>query len=428
MPDMPQGWLILADDLTGAADCAIAFARRGLDASVGWHGAMQEAAAGAVLAVDADSRRLSPDAAAERHVMLLQARHRAGDGLIKKIDSTLRGQPAAELAATCRALRAAGRPAMAIVAPAFPATGRMTHSGSIILEGQPLEATPLWARDHSYKTAHLPTVLAEAGLSARLLPLESLRAGEAVLAEALSTALADGVEALVCDAAVAADLDLLARASLPLAGRVFWVGSGGIAAALAGALPAGSTGSGTPPLEKLEGGVLVVVGSVAEASRAAAARLVAEGAAKPFSIPPDLLRAGPADARWAPLAGTIAASLAAGHDTLVEIAADPSADLTQGAVLAERLADLVAPAARSMGGLFATGGETACALLTHLGVHGIRLLEEVEPGVPLGVTQGALSVPVMTKAGAFGHDATILRSLARLHALPRPSSLCGTAT
>ncbi|EHL95733.1 hypothetical protein HMPREF9946_05094, partial [Acetobacteraceae bacterium AT-5844] len=61
---MPQRWLILADDLTGAADCAIAFARRGLEASVGWHGAEEAsqrlAPAGAVLAVDADSRRLPP--------------------------------------------------------------------------------------------------------------------------------------------------------------------------------------------------------------------------------------------------------------------------------------------------------------------------------------------------------------------------------
>ena len=29
-------WLILADDLTGAADCAIAFARQGIASAVGW--------------------------------------------------------------------------------------------------------------------------------------------------------------------------------------------------------------------------------------------------------------------------------------------------------------------------------------------------------------------------------------------------------
>jgi uncharacterized protein YgbK (DUF1537 family) len=311
---------------------------------------------------------------------------------------------------------------MAIVAPAFPATGRVTEGGRVMLEGVPLEQTPLWARDHSYASAHLPTVLAEAGLRTRLLPLAALRDGDP--APLLAAALADGIEALVCDAAEAADLDRLARASLPLAEQVFWAGSGGIAAALAAALPGGAPPP-APALQPPKGGVLVVVGSVAEASRAAAARLLAEDAALPFAVSAALLRAGPADPRWSPLADSIAAALAGGRDALVEIAADPAADLAQGALLAERLADLLAPAARRMGGLFATGGETACALLTHLGVHGIRLLEEVEPGVPLGITQGALAVPVMTKAGAFGRPDTILHSLARLRAL---SSLpCGTA-
>ncbi|WP_278247642.1 nucleotide-binding domain containing protein, partial [Teichococcus deserti] len=172
-----------------------------------------------------------------------------------------------------------------------------------------------------------------------------------------------------------------------------------------------------PILPPAAGGVLVVVGSVAEASRAAAARLVEAGRATRFGVPPALLRAGDRHPGWGALAAGIADSLAQKRDTLVEIDADPAADLSQGAILAERLAALVAPAAPSIAGLFATGGETACALLTYLGVHGIRLLEEVEPGVPLGITEGALAIPVMTKAGAFGHEGTILNSLSRLHAL-----------
>ena len=417
---MTREWLILADDLTGAADCGIAFARRGLEASVGWHG-VDAAPGSAVLAVDADSRRLSPEAAASRHVALLQARHRAGQGLIKKIDSTLRGQPAAELAATSQALRQAGRPALAIVAPAFPATGRTTEGGRVHMNGTPLEDTPLWARDHTYETALLTELLGSVGLSARLLPLDLMRRGDAAVAEALRAALADGQEAVVCDATEPEDLDILARASLPLAGQVFWVGSGGIAAALAAALPDGPAPAPPSPAA-LRGGVLIVVGSVAEASRAAAARLVAEDAASRFDVPPELLRAGPADPRWAPLSAAIEASLASGRDTLVMIQADAGADLSQGAALAEALAGLLAPAATRMGGLFATGGETACALLSHLGVHGIRLLEEVEAGVPLGLTQGAIEVPVMTKAGAFGNEGTILRSLSRLRELTTESA------
>ena len=52
----------------------------------------------------------------------------------------------------------------------------------------------------------------------------------------------------------------------------------------------------------------------------------------------------------------------------------------------------------------ATGGETAAALLTRLGVNGIRLLDEIEPGIPLGLTLGGVSVPAVTKAGGFGNE------------------------
>jgi hypothetical protein len=46
------------------------------------------------------------------------------------MDSILRGQPAAEIGALLGALRQAGQPTMAVVAPAFPATGRTTVSGA----------------------------------------------------------------------------------------------------------------------------------------------------------------------------------------------------------------------------------------------------------------------------------------------------------
>ena len=52
-----------------------------------------------------------------------------------------------------------------------------------------------------------------------------------------------------------------------------------------------------------------------------------------------------------------------------------------------------------------------------LGVHGIRLIDEVEPGVPLGVSVGAFARPVITKAGVFGGAETFLRCLDRLASL-----------
>ena len=419
----PERWLILADDLTGAADCAIAFARRGLAATVSWSAASEswEVPGEEVHAFDTGSRCMTAAAAAARHGSLLEARHGLGIRLFKKIDSTLRGQPAAELAEMTRVLRQRGHRALSVVAPAFPATGRTTQGGCIWLHGQVLEDTALWARDHSYPNADLLVVLGATGLRVRLAGLDAVRAGPEALAQLLREALGAGVDAVVCDAVAAADLDIVAQATLPLAEHLFWTGSGGLAQALANAV-AGKAAANSE-LIPVVGGILFVVGSIAGASRAASAVLAADGTVLPVAVTPVVLRGGRDSPAWLFAGRQITATLAAGRDVLVEVAADNDAasgtDLSQGAALARHLAELVRPAAPHIGALFATGGETALALLDALGVSGIRLVEEIEPGVPLGLTQGALAVPVVTKAGAFGDAETLRRCLSHLRRLRR---------
>ncbi len=350
--------------------------------------------------------------AAARHRTLLEAHYDGRAALFKKIDSTLRGQPAAELAETIRVLRERGQGVLCVVAPAFPATGRTTVGGRLQLHGQALEHTPLWARDHSYSSADLVPVLEAAGLRTRLATLDVVRAGPDALAQFIRQYAGSGLDAVVCDAVTSGDLDIVARATLPLADRVFWTGSAGLAQALARA--ATQDIAAVTTRVAVQGGILFVVGSIAEASRAAAAMLATDGALLAIAITPATLRAGPAAPEWQDAASRIVEALAAGGDVLVEIAADPDADLSQGADLARRLATLLKPAATHIGALFATGGETALALLDALGVSGIRLLDEIEPGVPIGLTRGALTVPIVTKAGAFGDAGTLSRCLSTL--------------
>ena len=147
---MSRRWLVLADDLTGAADCAIALGRRGLAAVVIW-GDIRSARSRQepILAYDTASRGLSADAAAARHRDVLASQPGSGRLLFKKIDSTLRGQPAAEIAATLECLGSRSGPAFGVLAAAFPATGRTTRGGRILVNGRTLEETDLWRRDHS---------------------------------------------------------------------------------------------------------------------------------------------------------------------------------------------------------------------------------------------------------------------------------------
>jgi D-threonate/D-erythronate kinase len=405
---MAGRWLILADDLTGAADCAIAFGRRGRDAAVTWGEAgLVDADRPTVLSYDADSRGLSAEAAERRHAALLGRLLEPDRMLFKKIDSTLRGQPAAETAAAVAALKARAGTAFGIFAPAFPATGRTTVEGCVRVGGRPLEEAEVWHRDHTYETADLSAVLASAGIRAETIPLARVRGD---LADALAQVAALGDVVAICDAETEDDLGRIARASLPGTPATFFIGSAGLAHALAAIDRA-------PPTEPVriapsQCGALIVVGSLAAASRAAARNLAAEGRVTHLPVAPGTLLGDAAGK--AALAARIAGVTAAGGDVLVEIAMDGAPDMSLGPRLVQGLADALEPVAARIGAFAATGGETAAALLTRFGVSGIRLVDEIEPGVSLGLTLGRLSIPVATKAGAFGDADSLLRIGARL--------------
>src|ERR1700742_2482482 len=102
---MQQRWFIIADDLTGAADSAIAFARRGLRTRLLLRDAKTNDEEHAVLTYDADTRRMASADAAACHRTGLQRFGAPDTGTFKKIDSTLRGHLAMEIAAVLQGLR-----------------------------------------------------------------------------------------------------------------------------------------------------------------------------------------------------------------------------------------------------------------------------------------------------------------------------------
>jgi uncharacterized protein YgbK (DUF1537 family) len=407
-------WLIIADDLTGAADCAIAFKKRGLESVVAWD-QHREAGGVSVLSVDAGTRSLSPGQAEKLQVDILASHYCPGLHLYKKIDSTLRGQPAAELAALLAyaPAYAGGRPRLAIVAPAFPLAGRVTVNGSIVVQGVPLEQAPLWVRDHTYASANLVEVLRSAGLSAEMLSLATIAQGTEAVQEQFACARRRGIAAVVCDAKTDADLAVIAAGSQAMADEILFVGSAGLAAQLAAAE---SNESKPVPLaaDVERKNVLIVVGSLAEASRLQARTLVQAGLVRHVVISPATLMEGPSTQAWQERSNQLAQHLKAKEDVLLELELTANPDLACGTKLAAKLAHFVTGAG-SFGSIIATGGDTVYALLSKLGVHSIRLLDEVEPGMPLGQTVGAVSIPVVTKAGAFGDAHSLRRSLERLH-------------
>lgn len=410
---MTGRWLILADDLTGAADCAIAFGRRGQAAAVTWgdvSGASDHQLP--VLAYDAASRGMTAADAASRHAESLTHLGAPGCTLFKKIDSTLRGQPAAETRAALDYLKATIGAGFGVFAPAFPATGRTTVDGRILVKGAPLEDAEVWQRDHTYPNADLADVLATAGIRGEKVSLATIRGGD--LKSVFAKLAAEGDVVACCDAETDDDLHRIAAASLHASPATFFIGSAGLAHALASL----DAGTATAPLRipASEKGTLIVVGSVAGASRVAARKLQDTGTVKHFPVTPEMLLDASTPAR-ATLAADVAKHLASGADALVEIMMEGELNMALGPKLADGLAATLESVAPHMGAFAATGGETAAALLSRFGVNGIRLADEIEPGVSLGQTLGAFSVPIATKAGAFGDEMSLIRIGTRLRAV-----------
>jgi 4-hydroxythreonine-4-phosphate dehydrogenase len=311
-----------------------------------------------VIALDLDTRS-RPERAAHASVRKAFSARRAKGAriLYKKIDSTLRGHVVAELAATRPAL--GRRPVL--FTPAFPAQGRIVRDSKLFLDGKAF-------------SGDLRALLSRAGLPAAQVDLATVRGGG--LAGALRAALATGARGLACDAASDADLGRIARAGLKLRPRPLFVGSAGLARALARTFPARRA---APRPAAARRPVVAVVGSASPVSKRQAQRL---------SRSRSLGRA----------------------DLLVQMAwtREPG---PRDIPVVRRLGRMVAQAAPRAHYVL-TGGETARAVLAARGIRALRLLGEVEPGVPFGMARdGTL---VCTKAGAFGSPGTLVRCVARL--------------
>jgi hypothetical protein len=150
-----------------------------------------------------------------------------------------------------------------------------------------------------------------------------------------------------------------------------------------------------------------VVGSASDVSHAQFELLAAEPGVAAVRVAPDDLRGPPGS--LLDLESQLDSAIGLGADIAMLIERGSTLDTRAGAQLVMALAAVVAPRLSRIGGLFATGGETARGLLERAGATGISLGGEIEPGVPWGTTLGEITLPIVTKAGAFGNNRTLLR-------------------
>ena len=492
----PGAAAVLADDLTGAMDGGVQLLpRAAVEVLVSAGGAVPPAptAGGQTLArgvqtppaggspgadvsapiahaedasllpvINTQSRGVAPDEASARVRATCRELSAAGRTVwFKKIDSTMRGNVGAELAALHEALA----PCVIVCTPALPEQGRTVRAGVLLVAGEPAMTTPYRDEIPAASGAAAGSAVIDIvrrqwpGCRAAHLPARPGRRQVAALAHG-------AVDLVVADAAGDGDLNALAAAAGGVGRRgrrLVWAGSAGLLRALT---LTGAAAPGAAPRTEGDGPVstaapahpaplVLVCGSRRSLSRGQVK--FAAAAARPLVVRPSAAPGAAACAqRWhacggadggapdplsaADAAALSARALAGGRDLflcappLAESAARPSAAVAE--TVAAGLADLAARALTSAAvrprALLLVGGDTAYACLRRLDIRRLVPCGEAEPYVPWGRVLGGprAGLVVVTKAGGFGDRHTLRRicrqrwsSRDRPIALPRASAV-----
>ncbi|GAC1416078.1 MAG: four-carbon acid sugar kinase family protein [Candidatus Velthaea sp.] len=406
--------IIVADDLTGASDAGVQFAKRGARTTV-WldpNAPLGEVESSDVVVVDMDSRASSPAAAYNGMRAFLHGLPDLSRGtIVKKMDSTLRGNLGAEL----RALLEARPRAFAIVCPAYPKNHRTVVDGRAFVAEVPVDGTD-FARD-LFSPVHDARVATHVDGASVLLSLRTVRAGAAALQAAIADARCSNVRIAVADAET--DDDLRAIAALArVCDDLLWVGSAGLLEVLEE--PRNEPAAAVP---RAIGPVLLLVGSLSAMTQ----RQVAEYATRGVAVvldPLSLLQDRPS------VMSTLGSALRAfqsDSDVLIALDGSPAASaaaLAYGGgdvhetsrLLRDALVAAGEPflANRSSPTVVLSGGDVARAFCEAQGIRGMSILAETAPGVPISRAIGA-NLFLVTKAGGFGHPGTYRDILASLH-------------
>jgi 4-hydroxythreonine-4-phosphate dehydrogenase len=109
----------------------------------------------------------------------------------------------------------------------------------------------------------------------------------------------------------------------------------------------------------------------------------------------------------------VAHALERGDDVLVSLD-EGASSVGDDVTLMARLGEMLRSCADIVGGLVVTGGDTAVGVLSAWGISGLRLLDELEPGIVLSSAIGSRALAVVTKSGSFGDRDALVRVRGRL--------------
>ncbi len=393
---------VIADDITGAMDTGVGLAQAGLAATISFSSSTNPGSDSVVATTD--SRAESPSEAYRR---VKAVGERFQDYYIyKKIDSTLRGNIAAELQALLDVTRAS----KAVVCPAFPSIKRTVVNGELLVEGVPVHLTS-FSRDPVSpvtKSSVADLLRLGSGIAAEGLGLADVERGPEHLVQRIRECAS---RAVVIDATRAEHLRCIADALALSRERWLPCGSGGLGAQLPLAFGFSPHGRELPPTR--HGRALIAVGSRNEVSIQQVRRLIDR-------LHPPLVQVEPHEFRTRsgrePRINQVARevqNLLLDREIVI-LSSSLSEYMPQYRHLMARiLGDIVTRVLSlcDITGLFLCGGDVARAVCGDEGIQALRILGDLQPGVIAGEAVGRHyeGLRVVTKAGGFGNEDALIQ-------------------
>lgn len=414
----------IADDLTGANDTALQFAKRNIKSCVKIKfGENDFEKDKDVVVIDSDSRDLNAEEAYNKVKKICETIKKYDINCVyKKIDSTLRGNIGAEI----KAIDDVFQPKLVLIVPAYPVNQRITIGGYHLLDGVPLELTEIAnAPKTPVKESYIPDILSEQVKNKKFAVLDFLtvRKGVGAVAKKLNEFIEAGINWIICDTVEDKNFIAIMDAVRNFE-QILWVGSAG----LADYITYFYKWKGQDSLIKTAktGSALICAGSVSHVTQNQIQMALDYGNIELIKI--DIEQIFIKEEKINEYIDKIKSLIALGEDVLivtaqndedVKIAVEVGKKYSlSGKEVSEKIANIMANIVNNIdlkmvSGLVLTGGDIAVHVCKAIGVDSIEIVSEIDIAIPLGYAQGDNldRLFVVTKAGAFGNPDAFIKSV-----------------
>ena len=406
---------IVADDITGANDIGIMYAKADWQADV-YPYPFSQSKMGTfppdVLIIDTNSRLDSYDEAYEKVTSSTEKLKQLGcKQFFNKTCSVFRGNIGAEFDAMLDVLESE----FAVVVLGFPKNGRTTINGQHYVHGRKL-ADSEFRHDpvHPMKNSNLVEILqSQTKRKVAFVEVDIVDQGSEILKQEIEI-MRTKCNYLLIDVRNQESLKIIASA---IKEEKVICGASGIAEELALVMNQTQKKEQSIKLPKLDTGVLCAAGSLMPQTFRQVEEMKNRGLPV-FELESRKLFSGQRDAHIEELIKKLVTTLTKGEDVLVhssndtevvkvtkQVAASLGYSNTEiSRVVSESLAIVIDETVKRTNAnrLLIAGGETSASVCSKLGIEGLRVWKEIEPGLPSCLSLNKPSMMLVLKSGSFG--------------------------